>query len=378
MNKILFLFQNVWNQIIYNKLTSIVMLIAMVIGLFFPLMAMNEVNDTLADEHMTAYNDASHVAVIEYFMKYKEEAEMYAVISSAQEKGLFDEASFNVYESQIIYVGNDNYALGVNGISAEYFRMNAYELLKGEMFSEDDYVGKGEKVCLITQQSSLVKKGVRTGDTIQILGDTYIIKGIIRAPWIYGGILVPYAMSPELFSGTNSQIQYQIITHGENLPNPKILSFKLFSEEPVIIAQTGEEKEKIFAESVIRINHYRILRAATVIGFTIINMFLLLTGMIVRKRDYMAIRMAIGASSAIIGVEVIMGNVYLMFIALFINFLAYPGVAFLLDGSNTYLRIITITEVCAGGLLIVAVTSMLSLHIGLRKQGIALLLKKQM
>ena len=100
--------------------------------------------------------------------------------------------------------------------------------------------------------------------------------------------------------------------------------------------------------------------------------------MIVRKRDYMAIRMAIGASSAIIGVEVIMGNVYLMFIALFINFLAYPGVAFLLDGSNTYLRIITITEVCAGGLLIVAVTSMLSLHIGLRKQGIALLLKKQM
>lgn len=377
MKNFLFLVQNVWKQIIYNKFTSIVMLAAMVIGFFFPLLALNDVNDLLADRRLTAYVDASHVAVVDYSMTYKEEAEMYAAISSGREKGLFEKASFSAHERQIIYVGDESYSGGVSGISSEYLSLNAYELLAGELLSDEDYIGGGEKVCLISHQSILAKNGVQTGDTIEISGDTYKIKGIIRAPRCYGGILVPYAMSPELFSGTNSRIQYQIMTYGQKEPTPKTLSFKLFPGEDVILAQTGVEQEEVFYESLRVINRYRMLRVAMVIGFTIINMFILLTGMIFRERYCMAVRMALGASNTTIGFEVIMENLYLMFIALFIDLSLYPKVAVLVNGSNTYLHPITILQVCAGGLLIVAVTSSISFCISFRKQGIALLLKKQ-
>ncbi len=377
MKRIIFLFQNIWKQIIYNKFLSVVMLVTMVIGIFFPLMALNDMNDLLADSRMSTSVDVSHIAIIDYIMNYKEEAEMYAAINSCMEKKLFDMAGFCAFERQIIYADKEFYSGGVCGISAEYLDLNAYELLSGEMFSGKDYVGDGEKVCLIGHQSRLAKNGVKTSDTIQILGDTYRVQGVIRAPRVYGGIFVPYNMTSELFSGTNGRIQYQIITYSEDESYPKILSFKLFPGEDNISAQTGLEQEKVYYESIQAVNQYRIFRAALVIGFAIINWFIILFGKIISERYQMAVRMAVGASNIIVGVEVILGNLSLMLIAFLFDVLLYSRVAGLIKGAVIYLQPVTILQVGVGGLLIGVLTGSVSYCLSLRKQGIAILLKRQ-
>jgi hypothetical protein len=376
MKKLFFVIHNVIQYITYNKFVSTTLMIAMILGFTFPLMALNDVNDLLKDGTVSKYTDAAGIKVIDYFMQFKTADEINGVIKMGKEEGVFEEAGFCIVQGQIVYAKNESYACGISGISDDYLTLSSCELLEGELFSEKEFDGNGEKVCLLEHQNILVRQGMRVGDNIEILGDVYKIKGIIHAPRIYGGVLVPYQMSTDLFSGSNSLTQYQFITYGNEDMKPTSLARYLFKNQYVISAQTGTEQEKAYYESIKEVNKKRLLRASLVILFAIANIYLVFVGMLMRERYSLTIHYALGATLKTIQLELFIRNIFLILLSFFISILIYPIISGLVVGANRFLQMKTMLQVGFGGVVFVALISYLIPWIYFDKQDMSILLKK--
>lgn len=376
---IIFLVQNAWKHIVYHRYNSIILVTALVLGFLFPLLAVNDINDVIRDKEVSRYEDASRVSVLEYLMTYRDEEEIEAAIENCMEEGLFETAGYSFCGTEIVYAGDQSYTCGISGISRNYLALAGCELVDGAFFSDSDHAGDGEKVCLLKYGTGLAERSVRVGDTVEIMGESYRVKGIVRAPRVYGSVLLPYVSAASMFSDFGTWLQYQVLTYGEAEIKPMGIARRLFqipdSDGGVLMAQTGEEQEELYESSIWEINKYRILRAAVVIVFAGISMTLLFIGMILRQRYDMAVRIAIGGSRAVLWAESVIRNLLLVLIAFFIALLLYPCISALIPGAGGRLLFKTILQVGIGGAIFVVLIDSAVLFAGFRKQNIALLLK---
>lgn len=375
----IFLMQNAWKYITYHKYNSLILLAALVLGFLFPLLAVNDINEVVRDGEVARFPDASRVAVIEYRMQYRDETEMEAAVSRCREEGMFETAGYDFVQNEIVYAGETSYTCGICGISEEYLALSGYELVSGTFFTEEDFAAGGERVCLLDTGGPLTEHGVGVGDTIDIGGEDYRVKGIVRAPRIYGSLLLPYGDSAALFADAGITFQYQVIVLGEELPKPDSISRALFpvdnSREFEIVAQTGEELEEVYYGSIWKYNKYRIQRAAIVIVFAGISLLLLFTGMILRERRDMAVRIALGGSRAMLWLEFVIRSLLLVVAAFLITLLLYPLISGMVMGAGSRLLLRTAIQVGICGAAFVVLIGSVVLAVGFRKRNVALLLK---
>lgn len=375
----IFLVQNAWKYITYNKYNSLILLTALILGFLFPLLAVNDINEVVRDGEVSRFPDASRVAVIEYHMRYRDETEMEAAVVRCREEGMFETAGYAFSQNEIVYAGEASYTCGICSISEEYLALSGYELLSGTFFTKEDFAAGGEQVCLLRTGGPLTENGVRVGDTVDIGGKEYRVKGIVRAPRIYGSLLLPYGDSTALFASLGINFQYQVIVSGEALPRPDSISRGLFPVDAMyefkIAAQTGEELEEAYYGSMWKYNKYRIQRAAIVIAFAGISLLLLFIGMILRERHDMAVRIALGGSRTVLWLESIIRNLLLVFAAFLITLLFYPLISDMVMGTASRLLFRTGVQVgLCGGAFVVLIGSIV-FFAGFRKRNVAMLLK---
>lgn len=375
----IFLIQNAWKYIIYHKYNSFILLVALILGFLFPLLAVNDINEVVRDGEVVRFPDASCVAVVEYHMRYKDEAEMEAAVSRCREDGMFETAGYAFFQNEIVYAGAASYTCGICSISEEYLALSGYELLSGTFFSEEDFTAGGERVCLLRMGGPLTENGVKAGDIVDIGGKDYKVKGIVRAPRIYGSLLLPYEESAALFADAGITFQYQVIVSGEALPSPGSISGGLFPVDGMyefkIAAQTGEEMEEAYYGSIWKYNKYRIQRAVIVIAFAGISLLLLFTGMILRERHDMAVRIALGGSRTILWLESVIRSLLLVLAAFQIALLLYPLLSGMVMGAGSSLLLRTGIQVGLCGAAFVVLIGSIVLFAGFRKRNVAMLLK---
>lgn len=376
----IFLFENAWKYIAYHKYNSVILLIAIVWGGLFPLLAVNDINDVIRDGEVSRYEDASRVVVIEYMMEYRSEAEIEEAISRCQEKELFETAGYAFSQNEIVYVDDESYTCGICSISESYLHLAGCELISGEFLSPDDYAAAEEKVCLLGTRGALVEDGVRVGDVIEIAGENYRVKGIVRAPRSYGSVLVPYADTADLFSVLGTHFQYQIITYGEDQPNPGSLARSLFrlddGKEGLIEARTGAELEEIYYDSIWKVNRYRILRAAIVVVLASISLLLLFAGIILREKKDMAVRIALGGSRTMLWLESVIRNLMLVLSAFCITLLLYPGISKMVMGTGSRLLFRTVLQVGISITVLVVLIDSIVFFVGFRRRNVVQTLKE--
>lgn len=375
----IFIVQNAWKYITYHKYNSLILLTALVLGFLFPLLAVNDINEVVRDGEVARFPDASRVAVIEYWMKFKDETEIEAAVSRCREEGMFETAGYAFVQSEIVYAGEASYTCGICSISEEYLPLSGYELVSGTFFSEEDFAEGGEKACLLKIGGPLAEKGVGVGDTVDIGGEEYRVKGIIRAPRIYGSLLLPYGDGAALLAAAGLSFQYQVIVYGEVLPRPGSISGRLFPVDGMyelkIAAQTGEKLEEAYYGSIWKYNKYRIQRAAIVIVFAGISLLLLFTGMILRERHDMAVRIALGGSRTMLWLESVIRNLLLVLAAFLVSLLLYPLLSGMVMGAGSRLLFRTGIQVGVCGAAFVVLIGSIVLFTGFRKRNVALLLK---
>ncbi len=371
-----FLLKNAWKYIIYHKYNSLILIIALALGFLFPLLAVNDINDLIRDGEVSKYEEASHIAVIEYLMQYKDKEEMEAALGNCLKEGIFEAAGYFLSKGLTVCAKEAFYASGICAISESYLSLAGYELVNGAAFSAEDYEEGGEKVCLLEYGGVLARSGIEVGDTIEIAGSIYRVKGIVRAPRTYGGILIPYAAVSTRSSELGGRIQYRILTYGETEARPTQIAGRLFPHEMgnLITAQTGVQEEELYYDSIWTVNRYRIQRAVMVIVFAGINILFLLVGMIAREKYDMAVRTALGASRKMLWVESLIRNLLLVLFSLLLALLFYPLVSAMITKARS-LQLRTFLQVSVIGVVLVFLIDSVVLFVCYGKQDVARLLK---
>lgn len=360
----------------YHKYNSIILVIALALGFFFPLLSVNDVNDLVRDGEVSRYEEASCVAVIEYLMQYKDKEEMDAAIDNCLKEGMFEAAGYFLSKGLTAYAKDAFYASGICAISEGYLPLAGYELVEGTVFSEEDYAAGGEKVCLLEYGGTIARSGLKTGDMVEIAGCVYRVKGIVRAPRTYGGILLPYAAVSALPSELGGKIQYRILTYGATEARPTQIAGRLFPQDMgnLIIAQTGVQEEELYYDSIWTVNRYRIQRAVIVIVFAGINMLFLLIGMIAGEKYNMAVRTALGASRKMLWAELLIRNLLLVLFSLLLALFLYPPVSAMITRARS-LQLKTLLQVGMAGVVLVFLIDSVVLFGYYRKWDVARLLK---
>lgn len=371
MKKIPFLLQNAWKYILYNRFSSMVLFCAITVGFLFPMMALNDVNALLWDARISRYEDASGITILKYLMPYKEESQMEEALKQAEES--FETAGYVGMAQQLVYANGASYSATVAAISRDYLTVLPCELVEGSFFSEADYAKDGERTCLLQYTANLVRDGVKAGDRIEILGNSYTVRGIIRAPRAFGGVMVPYPFSEEVLStGDDLNISYHIITYGHK----GVVSIR-FPDQLTSEREKGVKEEEAYYASVRKINQHRILRAGIIILFTVINMLILFLGMTVGERYSMAVRMALGISRKSLFLEVLFRNLLLMLPAFCASILLYPLLCLFVKSIDSRLRGDTLLQAGAGGAALITLITLAVLWFGFKKQGVASMLKRR-
>lgn len=371
MKKILFLLQNAWKYIRYNKFSSIVLFCAITVGFLFPMMALNDVNNLLWDARISRYEDAAGITILKYLMPYKEEAQMEEALKQAEKS--FETAGYVGMAQQLVYAKGESYSGTVAAISRDYLTVLPCELVEGSFFSEADYSESGERTCLLLYTTNLAKDGVKVGDSIEILGNSYTVKGIIRAPRAFGGVMVPYTFAGEVLrGGEDVNISYHIITYGHK----GVVSIH-FPDQLTSEREKGVKEDEEFFASVWKLNRYRMLRAGIIILFTMINMLILFLGMTVGERYSMAVRMALGISRKSLFLEVLLRNLLLMLPAFLVSVLIYPFFCVFVKSIDSHLRGDTMLQAGLGGAVLIILITLAVLWFGFHKQGVASMLKRR-
>lgn len=373
---IIFFIQNAWKYIAYHKYNSVILIAALTLGFLFPMLSVSDVNDLIRDGEVSRYEEASQVAVIEYLTQYKEEEEIDAAINACIREGMFDSAGYFFTKGLTVRAKEAFYAGGICAVSEGYLPIAGYELVDGVVFSGEDYAAGGERVCLLEYGGALARNGVGVGDVVEIAGNAYRVKGIVRAPRTYGGVLLPYAAVSALPSQQGGRLQYRILTYGETEAHPMQIASGLFPLETgnLILAQTGMQEEEVYYDSLWSVNRYRIQRAAIVIVFAGINILFLFAGMIAREKYDMAVRTALGAGRKTLWAESLARNLQLVLISFLLAAVLYPSVSAMITRARD-LQFRTLLQVGVSGTALVVLVDSIVLFLCFRKRDIAGLLK---
>lgn len=316
MVSLTFYFKNAIYGLVANKLLNLIVVVSIVVGMMYPIVACTISEGILQDAKLSEYKDAEHIAVLEFFASYMEET-----VFDTKLKGLTKE--INKYGYQTMYSvnvkwNNHDFIAGAAGYSASYLDLEGYELQEGRLITETE-LAEGTSVCMIQANG---KNDIKVGDSISFMGMSYEVVGIIHMPKAYGGIFIPYK-AMEAFIGENN-IQYKVTLQTEEEPNIKQIKSNLNFIDSVISVGSAQENTKPYYESVWNLIKERIGIGLIVLLFAVISIIIIIIGKTIDNQYEIGVKMAVGASGIQVFAETFLQNGFLMIIALVIDFLLFP------------------------------------------------------
>lgn len=376
MKKIGFILRDIRQQIGYEHFMSTVVLLALAIGNFFLLFGVNGINDLRADARLAAYREKERLYVVDVSQMYEEAEHIEERIAAGIEKGAITDAAYYAIARQIVYGRTDSFSVYVNACSRHYLELDGNEIVAGRMFTLAE-AENGENVCMLIHRGVLESDGVGVGDTISFLGTSYRVIGILRAPKIHGGVVIPYRAGKDMLSVGRNQYQMMIYGNPEKKWRARELAKLMFPEASVEEAKTGTEMEAAYLESVNSLIRRQGRECGIIIAFTGISMFMLLLGKTMDIRYRNGVRMAVGADRKNIFLQNILQNLILMLTSLAADLFLYKGIAGKIRGANPYLRLNTLWEVTAIGIGMLFVISFITVWYSLHRCSISMLLRRR-
>lgn len=355
MKKIGFVLRDVWQQIVYERFMSAVVFLALLAGIFFLLFGVNGISDLQANARLSRYENVEQLRILDVNQMYEEPEEIDKRIAECVEKGVITDAGYYAISRQIVYGRTDSFSIYVNAASQHYFDVDGNELIDGRFFTEEE-VNEGAAVCMLSHNGSLEEDGVRVGDMVTILGTDYEVVGILRAPKMHGGVILPYRAGKAMLSMGSNQYHMLVYTNSERRIQDKVLLQTLFPNGSGSV-ETGEETERMYLDSVSHYSRRRALECACVLFFTCVSMVLLLVGKTVAGRYRMGVRLAVGAGRSSIRRQEMLQNLLLMMVAFVVDALLYGKIAGTVRGMNPYLHgntLLFVPLVCGGMLSVIS------------------------
>jgi hypothetical protein len=373
VKKLLFLLRDVVQQIWHDKLISIVIFFSMLVGFFVPIIGANEINDLLADVRLSTYSNVSQLTVCSVRSLYFPQEELDARIDELREEGKLEQVGYLGTLTQIVTIGEDSYSTRIGGANEQYMAISGHELLDGELFSQEDYTS-GAKVCLMVQEEGLIQDAAQVGDIVQIAGDSFQVKGIIRAPKVLSYLILPYQSAEDVLPG---KLQYHVLSYVPSGKAQAAYSSIIFPESDLLYSDKGAEEQEMYLASVNAIIFKQMIQSGIIILLALVCIYMILSGKTMQERSLIGVRLAIGASKRTVLAESICKNFLFLLAAVGIDFTIYRKVAGTLRGISQYARTETLLQVLVGGILVILALSLFSFYRSIGRDTISLLIRKE-
>jgi hypothetical protein len=373
VKKLVFLLRDVVQQIWHDKLISTVIFFSMLVGFFVPIIGVNEINDLLSDMRLSTYSNVSQLTVYSVRSLYLLQEELDARITEFKEDGKLEQVGYLGTLGQIVTIGDESYSTRIGGANEQYMAISGHELLDGEMFSQEDYTS-GAKVCLMVQGETLLQDAAQVGDMIQIAGESFQVKGIIRAPKVLSYLILPYKSAEDVLPG---KLQYHVLSYVPSGKAQVAYGSEIFPGSDPLFSDNGAVEQEMYQASVNTIIFKQMIQSGIVILLALICIYMILSGKTMQERSLIGVRLAIGASKRTVLAESICKNFLFMLTAVGIDFLIYRKLAGVLQGISEYARTETLLQVLGGGILVILAISLFSFYRSIGRDTIALLIGKE-
>ncbi|HIS46704.1 MAG TPA: ABC transporter permease [Candidatus Scybalocola faecigallinarum] len=313
----MFVIQCALKRLLYNKKISLIFILSIAAGLICPFYILGYIHTSAAMDAMNRYESADESWLVNGSLKVME-GSFYNDVEDFIGTPLKDYEC--IYETTMGWEHGDGVD-SVGGVSLGILGRVPVYLKEGRLFEQKDYEQDAMPVCILKSTSEMYIQGTRIGDTVEFMGNSYQVVGIIegRSSKLFGGVLVPYpAMS--YVSGVR-EIQHRFIIpikeleHGEGLvakskENPYIHIFTVTT-----LAEEDRIAEEIYAQQNVKM----LLTGGCVCLFAFFSLFAITLGRSLEEQKIVGIHKAVGAKGSMLFAQALIQNIVIVAAALAVD-----------------------------------------------------------
>lgn len=214
-----------------------------------------------------------------------------------------EKCEFLANDKEIVYFGDKKVQTYVCGVSAGYFDMEGNSLVEGiQPWENGMYEGK----CLLKEGTGLLQYGVEIGDRIRIGGQEYEVAGIIRIPYGYGTVYVPF---DSFVCDRPGSFQCKMLISGaEEVPLNEWRQFTYQNTDTMIQVSDAGEIDRVYWESVVKNLRKRTDILSITVVFALLGIVVTSMEKIYEDRYCIGVEMACGANVRQIFSEIVIQN----------------------------------------------------------------------
>lgn len=314
MRKILYLFQQTLQSILYYKKRYMLYVVSFYVGLLLPVLCIANYNQIRNQFHYYVFDKIKQAFSINW-QSYSftgidlEILAEHTISASCQEV-------FGDWDSRI---------MSIIGIQKNYY----YYLPKveGRMLTETE-IAQGEYVCILDKETSQ-KYDCKVNETIVINGISFTVVGLSSDPVFTKHILIPITAMRKAYENSNLPIQFTGTFILEKNQNKEY--FRKEVEDAVLIKDKEAEilfsitGKQMYENAQNSVGKWKFLRGLIAFGaflFFTLNELVIIMGKVQKECKTIAIKMALGANKYTIAVHYLLEIVFVILIADLLIFLS--------------------------------------------------------
>lgn len=310
MKKLIFILKNTVIGFKGKLAFNLIIIIALSIGLFMPMLFLAEGNYYLNYCSHSFYADAQGTAFIDGFRKIAPADALNEEFSKID--GVTDFA-YNATHDVTIEKDNALFLSNVVGISERYTELTGYTLLDGRIMTADE-ITNNESVCVVSRIDSDFTNGwtIKVGDKFKINSKEYTVIGIVYDPIAYGTFLIPYNALEEMV-GPKAEMQYLMFlrTAPDNVQN--VLKENVVTN--FLQKMSAAEYEAEWKRQLMIAFRRSSLPWLILLAFSVLNFILIIYGKFLETLYTWGVKSAVGETRLTVFGELFLQNLILILLA---------------------------------------------------------------
>lgn len=321
-----------WSDLWYRRKMNALILLALVAGLLLPLFSVGRLLSAYTSLRDSNWSHADQIAVVDVMRKFEQERKLQdqfaRVAQDAQAVG------YSATVRAAASWNGENHAVQLSGVSASFAELEAMAWNEGRLWTQDEFAAS-EKVCIVKHNGRL--GSAVPGDVITLGQETYTVTGVVRDPYLYGDMILPYGCLEPYAQG--GAMQYRVLFRFDaplDTAQTGKMERSLQTQEDVRLLklQTATQMQDEMKRSLLPVFVFEGAVSAAVLLFSAMGCILMFQGVIENSAASIGARLAVGGTPQLMMLQYLLHNLVLVLCAAVLDICALAVLEQVMQSKN--------------------------------------------